>query len=427
MLRPWWLWPVVMSAVLSAGAHAATVRFATFNVAMNRPAQGELMGDLASGDDAQIAAVAEIIQRVNPDVILLNEFDYETREEGRRAVELFQQNYLGVVHHGSEPIRFGHVFVGRSNTGVHTGHDLDGNGRVTGEAGSRDYGGDCKGYGAFPGQYNMVLLSKYPIAVDDVRTFGGFPWKDMPGAALPDDAATPGPADFYTDAELAELPLSSKSHWDVPVRIGGGVVHVLCAHPTPPVFDGAEDRNGRRNHDEIRLWADYITAGKGGYIVDDKGESGGLAQGAAFVILGDLNADPDDGGSHDRAIHQLLGSALVNTTITPASAGGTAAAARQGGVNAAHKGDPAHDTADFTDLPVGRAGGNMRVDYALPSATLSLSGAGVFWPAPGEVHSGLVGAGEPERGGEIVSSDHRLVWVDVEARETERQRDEETE
>jgi len=35
--------------------------------------------------------------------------------------------------------------------------------------------------------------------------------------------------------------------------MGGQVIHILASHPTPPVFDGVEDRNGRRNHDEIRL------------------------------------------------------------------------------------------------------------------------------------------------------------------------------
>ena len=35
---------------------------------------------------------------------------------------------------------------------------------------------------------------------------------------------------------------------------------VRCAlhHPTPPVFDGPDDHNGTRNHDEIRFWSDYI-------------------------------------------------------------------------------------------------------------------------------------------------------------------------
>ena len=74
----------------------------------------------------------------------------------------------------------------------------------------------------------------------------------MPGALRPIDPATREP--FHPDDIWKQLRLSSKSHWDVPVRTPKGVVHFLVSHPTPPVFDGPEDRNGKRNPDEIRLW-----------------------------------------------------------------------------------------------------------------------------------------------------------------------------
>ena len=92
-----------------------------------------------------------------------------------------------------------------------------------------------------------MLVSRYPISTAQVRTFQQFLWADMPGALLPDDPATVGVDDWFSPAELAVVRLSSKSHWDVPVQVGGRLVHILCAHPTPPVFDGPEDRNGTRN------------------------------------------------------------------------------------------------------------------------------------------------------------------------------------
>ena len=58
----------------------------------------------------------------------------------------------------------------------------------------------------------MVLLSKYPIVEEDVRTFQNFLWQDMPNALLPDDPTTPEPNDYYSPEELAEFRLSSKSH-----------------------------------------------------------------------------------------------------------------------------------------------------------------------------------------------------------------------
>ena len=56
-------------------AHAQ-IRFATFNVSMNRNAAGELADQLAAGNNEQIANISSIIRTVRPDVILLNEFDF---------------------------------------------------------------------------------------------------------------------------------------------------------------------------------------------------------------------------------------------------------------------------------------------------------------------------------------------------------------
>ncbi|MEZ4950428.1 MAG: hypothetical protein R2784_13730 [Saprospiraceae bacterium] len=69
----------------------------------------------------------------------------------------------------------------------------------------------------------------------------------------------------------------------------------MISHPTPPVFDGKEDRNGKRNHDEIRLWKDYIQ--NAAYLKDDNNRTEGLEKDAHFVIMGDSNADPNATGT----------------------------------------------------------------------------------------------------------------------------------
>ncbi|WP_089410811.1 endonuclease/exonuclease/phosphatase family protein [Amphiplicatus metriothermophilus] len=383
---------------------ASTVRFATFNAYLNRPIQGQLASDLATSGDVQARKVAEIIQRVAPDILLLNEFDYDPAGEGLKR---FRQNYLEVGWNGAPPAVYPYVFLAPSNTGVASGHDLDRDGAVATEPGSRDYGGDAFGYGAFPGQYAMAILSKYPIDGARARTFQTFLWKDMPGALLPDDPATPEPGDWYDEESLNDFRLSSKSHWDVPVIVNGETVHVLASHPTPPTFDGGEDRNGKRNHDEIRFWADYVSEGSG-YIYDDEGVFGGLEPGARFVVMGDLNADPHDGGAVAGAIAQLLDHPSLAPAQAPTSIGGAAQAARQGGINRIHRGDPAADTADFGDDSE-TGPGNLRLDYVLFSKTgFRDAGGGVFWPAPGAAHYDLVGPGYP-----VESSDHRLVWRDL--------------
>jgi hypothetical protein len=195
-----------------------------------------------------------------------------------------------------------------------------------------------------------------------------FRWRDLPGHHLPET--------FWPESVAAQVRLSSKSHWDVPVIIGGDTLHLLASHPTPPVFDGPEDRNGRRNFDEVGFWRRYLDNHQA--LVDDRGLRGGLADGAHFVILGDLNADPERGDSiYDgvRAMAQLLGHPAVHQAP-------------------AHVGVP---TASFL--------GGTRVDYVLPARSLRVLGAGVFSPDSTVDPEGAQAA--------TAASDHRLVWVDL--------------
>ncbi|HAA30097.1 MAG TPA: endonuclease/exonuclease/phosphatase [Cyanobacteria bacterium UBA8553] len=383
-----------------------SIRFATFNASLNRNNLGQLITDLSTPNNAQAKTVAEIIQRTNPDILLVNEFDFDA---GGQAAQLFQQNYLSVSQNGVNPVEYPYFYVAPSNTGVASGFDLNNNGTVVTTPGAPGYGDDALGFGNFPGQYGMVIYSKYPIDTENVRTFQNFLWEDMPGALLPDNPNTAAANDWYSPEELEVFRLSSKSHWDVPVEVNGETVHVLVSHPTPPTFDGLEDRNGKRNHDEIRFWSDYITPGQGSYIYDDAGDYGGLGPGSRFVIMGDQNADPNDGDSVDNAIRQLLDNPLINTSITPSSEGGAEQAALQGGANTTHITDPAFDTADFADTTPG----NLRVDYVLPSQNLEITDAAVFWPESTDPQFSLVGTFNPSIPGGFPSSDHRLVRVDV--------------
>ena len=365
----------------------ATIRFATFNISFNRRSEGALKEELAKGNRLNPKRIAEIIQRVRPDVLLINEFDYDPAGEG---IAHFLKNYLGVSQNGQDPIAFPYVYFDAVNTGVDSGLDLDNDGK-------QGTANDAFGYGSFPGQYGMVVLSQLEIDKANVRTFRKFLWKDMPGFLWPmlPNSETP----YYSDKAKEVFRLSSKSHWDIPIKINDKTIHLLAAHPTPPVFDKEEDRNGRRNHDEIRLFADYVTPGKSNYIYDDLGQRGGLTSSAYFVIAGDMNADEADGDSSGGAAKQLTEHPLLNHSLTPQSEGGPVYAKEQGGVNGKHKGNPAFDTADFSDAQ----SGNLRVDYCLPSKTLVIRKSGVFWPKPDQPGAGLVKA-----------TDHRMVWIDIE-------------
>ena len=377
------------------GAVADTVRFATFNASLNRNAEGQLIADLSTPGNTQAQVIAEIVQRNRPDVLLVNEFDFDA---GGVALDLFHDNYLGVAQHPDvEPIDYPHRMAFPSNTGIPSGFDLNRDGAVGGPD-------DAFGFGFFPGQFAFVVYSRYPILEERVRTFQHFRWADMPGALLPSDPATADEGDWYSDEILEVFRLSSKNHVDVPVRIGRDVVHVLASHPTPPAFDGPERRNVLRNHDEIRFWADYISPGRrSAYIYDDDGVTGGLRPGARFVIAGDLNSDPCDGDSVPGAIQQVLDHPLVADEPIPDSEGAVEQTLLQGAINLLHCNPPEHDTADFSESV-----GNLRVDYVLPRTGMRVTDSGVFWPtSDSPLFDRLVGVFP------FPSSDHKLVHVDV--------------
>ncbi|KKL00061.1 endonuclease [Rheinheimera mesophila] len=372
------------SGIVMAKEHTLTV--ATFNVSMeseNYLAKGVagspqvLSTLLAEGDHPQIKNIAAIVQQTQPDILLLNEFDYI--EDPKVGVQLFIRNYLNKAQSADgKIIDYPYFYYSTVNTGQPSGFDLDNDGQLTNK------GADAWGFGQYPGQYGMMLLSKYPINSSKVRTFQHFKWKDMPGA-LQTTKADGSP--WYSPEAWQLMPLSSKAHWDVPVLVNKKPVHLLISHPTPPVFDGDEDRNGKRNHDEVRFWTDYLTPTKSAYIYDDRGQKGGLGEDKTFVILGDLNSSPVEGNAYKEGIGSLLMHPRVNSSFTPQSEGGKA------------------HSLDSPYAATHTAGWRMRADYVLPSKQgFEVLSSGVFWPAKGQPFYELVAD-------RTASSDHRLVWV----------------
>jgi len=326
---------------------------------LHRRGPGLLLRDILSGKDAQVLAVADVIKQVSPDVLVLNGFDYDAGGVALAAFADLLNDY---------PYRF----ALRPNTGMQTGLDMDGDGRIGGPR-------DAQGYGRFAGQGGMAILSRYPLNAKQAQDFSGLKWAAFPDAVLPVVDGKP----FPSPQAVAAQRLSSVGHWVVPVKLPDGVINLMAFHAGPPVFDGPEDRNGKRNHDEVRFWNVYLDGGLG-----TKPTSG------PFVILGDANQDPLDGEGLKDAIRGLLAHPLVQDPL-PKSEGAVVATREQGGANASHQTDPALDTVDWRDTP---APGNMRVDYVLPSKDLQVAVAGVYWP---------VGADSG------AASRHRLVWVDL--------------
>lgn len=372
-----------------------SIRVATFNVSMDatnyleRGKKGkgsELITALNTGRQ-QIKNIAEIIQHTRPNVILLNEFDYI--KDPSQGIEKFIKGYLNKSQQGASPIDYPYYYYSTVNTGVKLDNSIIGSANLSIK--TSDNMPETYGFGHFPGHFGMVLLSQYPIDTNNIRTFQNFLWHHMPEALQPKD---PNSGEhWYSDKAWKALRLSSKSHWDIPVILNKNsasekTIHLLASHPTPPVFDGPENRNGTRNHDEIRFWDDYVTPNSASYIYDDNHKKGGLAAHSRFIILGDQNASPDEGDAINSGIADLLTNPLINNTMTPTSNGG-------------------QENSDSKFAKTHTAAWKMRADYVLPSTYgLSITGSGVFWPMKNEPLYRLI----EQRSS---SSDHRLVWLDL--------------
>lgn len=339
-------------SLLAGLGQTETLRIATWNVGLDRTGPGLLVRDLSRSDTPQIDAIVLVLVALDADVIVLTAVDYD-----RGGVA------LGVLADrlSSSGLAYPHRFALRPNTGIQTGFDVDGNGRIGDPR-------DAQGFGLFSGQGGMAVLSRLPIDETGVRDHSALLWRDLPGALIPDDM----------DSGLVLVQrLATTGFWDVPLITAAGPLHLLAWHATPPVFDGPEDRNGRRNHDEAAFWRHYI-----------EGSLPIPPPDAPFVLLGDGNLDPSDGDG----LRDGIGALLTHPALQDPSPRGS-----HGRDEPAHSGDPALDTVLYDDI------GGLRLDYVLPSAALRVTGAGVLWPGPDDPLTPHLAA----------ASRHFPVWVDV--------------
>lgn len=332
---------------LAAPAAAESLRIATYDPGLSRNGPGLLLRDIRK-DDPQVLAAARVMAHAAPDVIVLTGFDWDHDGVALAA-------FAGKLAEAG--LDLPHRFAARPNSGLPTGLDVDGDGRL-GEA------DDAQGWGRFTGHDGMAVLSRLPLGpvIDHSEAL----WRDLPGHLMPET-----PSDF---ARVQRL--SSTAHWDVTVQTADGPLHLLAWAATAPIFDGPEDRNGRRNHDEAVFWLHHLPD-------------------APYVLIGKVNLDAADGDGRPEALHALLAHAQ-----DPQPRGDWQPP--QDGLNARQSGDPALDTGDFDDA----RSGNLRVNYILPRSDLRVAASGVLWPAPSD----------PIAADVALASHHHLVWVDLSLR-----------
>jgi hypothetical protein len=331
---------------------ADTLRLAIYNVDLSDRGPGLVLQSLQKGGSpAQTALVRNIIA-LDADILLLTGIDYDA--EGKTLAALAAQ----LAQAG---LAYAHQVALRPNSGVPTGFDLDGNGRL-GDA------RDAMAYGRYPGEGGMALLSRLPIDTAQLRDFSAYLWSDLPRSLSPD-----------TDPALRGIQcLSSGGHYEVPVILPNGTpLRLLAFYAGPPGFDGTDDRNGKRNHDEAAFWL-HLLAGDLPYPPPS----------APFVLMGQASLDPVDGGGRSAALRQLLDHPLLQDP-RPRSTSGR--------VDAGQRGDAALDTVLYNGL------GGLRVDYILPARAVTVAASGVMWPPDG-------GALATDL---ATAARHRPVWVDI--------------
>lgn len=335
-------------------AFADPVRVASFNTELQRDGPGLLLRDIRRGEDPQILAVVSVIAQTSPDVLALQGFDWDYDGTTLAAfTDLLRTAGTDYPYH----------FSPRPNSGMATDLDLDGDGRRSGP-------GDAQGYGSFSGQGGLAVLSRFPILTEQAQDYSTVLWRDVPDALLPRHEN--GTAFPSLEAQAIQR-LSSTAHWAVPAQLPDGtVLTLLTFQAAPPVFDGPEDRNGRRNHDEILLWRHVLN-----------GVFGPAPEGR-FVLAGGANLDPSDSDGRRIAIQTLLADPRFQDVIPRSD-------------RLAVSASDATDTVDWPKV------GQLRVDYVVPSAKWNVAGAGVFWPA----------SGAPGHADALAASRHRLVWVDL--------------
>src|SRR5690606_10887602 len=88
------------------------LRVATYNASLYDDEAGGLLRRLESGDEPA-RKVAAVLQRVRPDIVLLNEFDYDA---AHRAADLFRREYLEHPQPGGgEPLRYPYHYLAPVN------------------------------------------------------------------------------------------------------------------------------------------------------------------------------------------------------------------------------------------------------------------------------------------------------------------------
>lgn len=241
-------------------------------------------------DSEQLQAASNIVQMLNPDILSINEMQYDYpsvpnadyTSEGKNAEYLAQILGMEFTSTAFFPANTGRFSKAKAGEYV-----------LKATAEDRAKYADLVNFGMFPGQYSMAGIFKYPVK--SVKNFSNLPWKifnkkidlskyaDANGNALPED-----------------MTLFDKNFVDVTLDINGKDVHVILYHTVPAFgFGNSKTPNFERNRDQIKFLSWYLRG---------RWKKFGIKpiRGKTFIAMGDWNVDPESDNPGAKPLNKLL-------------------------------------------------------------------------------------------------------------------------
>ncbi len=282
---------MLLVTFFSCAGHSQTIKVFHYNIKELDSTKIKKARKLQS---AQVKYSSEIIERYSPDIISINEIQYDKEEVPTSDFTTRGKN-LKVLGKLSKLKKMNYSFH-EANTGMNSKPGLDGNYILKPTSEERKNFADAVNFGMFPGQYSTGGIFKYPIKSEKI--IKGLKWRDFnPNINL----------SKYRDANGNKLPrdmeLFDKNFSDITLDVNGKELHVILLHTVPAFgFGNKLTPNFERNHDQLEFLKWYLT-GKSKFSFNIKVKP--LRKNTLFIAMGDWNVDPSSKNPGGKIIKQL--------------------------------------------------------------------------------------------------------------------------
>ena len=198
----------------------------------------------------QIQAVKKILSRYKPDILSINEIQYDlpfipdsnftTRGQNLKKLSSILNLYKNTSFNPA-------------NTGLKAKSKKNGAYFLNPNNPKARLLADKINFGTMPAQYSTGLISRYPIIEEKV--FTSIKWKDFnPNIELKKFKTSDG-SSYPKNIELFD-----KNFSDITLKVGSKNIHIIVLHTVPSYhFGNKHSPNYQRNRDQLRFLEWYLT------------------------------------------------------------------------------------------------------------------------------------------------------------------------